>query len=125
MSADKATLPPPAPAEQPQRRLLSKKFAINAIAILTGIIATAAAYTALSMVVGMGLGAGAMYQSESVRLATGIPLAGADFVPPIGSVASILLAAVVLSVPLGAVVCGRVAYLSTRRLLAARFTTEG
>jgi len=113
--------PPPVPAEQPQRRLLSKKFAINATAILTGIIAAAVAYTALSTVVGIGLGAGIVFQAESIRLATGLQPGSVDLVPSIGSVASILLAGAVLSVPLGAVVCGRVAYLSARRLLAACF----
>ncbi len=127
MLADKITLPPapPAPVEGPYRRLLGKKFAINVASLTTGLIAAGTAYAALAMIVGMGLGVGILYQAESMRLATGIQPASFDLVPPIGSAASIMLAAVALSVPVGAFVCGRVAYRSTRRWLTARFGQEG
>lgn len=115
MLADKATLPPapPAQASRPQRQLLGKRVAVNAASLVTSIIAAGTAYTGLAMVVGIGLGTGVLYPS------------GVDRVPPTGSVASILLAAVALSVPAGAVACGLTAYRSTRRWLAARFVREG
>lgn len=124
---DKATLPSPptAPTAGLCRRLLGKRGAINAASFITGIIATGIAYTALSMIVGMGLGAGILYQAETIRLETGIISSPQDLVPAIGSVSSVLLAAVVFSVAAGAIVCGRTAYRSTRRWLIARLGQEG
>ena len=115
LTDDKATLPSPvmAPPKGPHHRLLSRRVVINAAAIIAGLMVIAVAYTALSLVVGMGLGTGVLYP------------AGAPLVPPTGSVASILLAAVTLTVPVGALACGHTAYRSTRRRLVARLTREG
>lgn len=96
-------------------------FATWLIAFVTGLIAAAVAYTALSTVVGIGLGARILYQAEVMRLATGVSPISVDLVPHLGSPASLLLAAADFCVPFGALACGEAAYRSAKRWLAARF----